>query len=532
MIGEWEAPVQRLTQQLEDLKLTLKSIDQSKNQLRPELERMTIELTSLLGAQNSKVEPLLEFPKILKSILSNKKVGAMVFGPDGEKLLYNERAQHLLAGLGDFNDHNHDFGFFKADGATHFNGKELPWVEALNGHTKKLEDTEMIVKRPGKEHQPVWLRVTVSTLAGAETGEIGGAIAFLADITEHVAVVNELSAICSELEQKLNNFTLASKELEMLSRKLSQVRSQDMELANQAAKDSQNRQPTSRQGAKNGRVLVADDVAVNQKLLKLQLERLGFTVTLVKSGLEAVEAVKASHFDLILMDCDMPELDGYEATEQIRALGQNKGNIPIIAVTAYDREGDRDKCLACGMNDFITKGSPEKLLQQSISKWINAAKLTSSEEEDTDISSRARVVLFDEDKDPSRSLTVDIDDLEDTYGGSETESILRLFLGVSSTFVECLELAVTSKDAEAVSHFAYSLKGPCASLNLTHLATLATQLAQQSVNAKWSAAEEIYEQLKSAYAPIYKQVSEILAALPTSTNSSNINNSATIEGGN
>lgn len=526
MIGEWEAPVQRLTQQLEDLKLTLKSIDQSKNQLRPELERMTIELTSLLGAQNSKVEPLLEFPKILKSILSNKKVGAMVFGPDGEKLLYNERAQHLLAGLGDFNDHNHDFGFFKADGATHFNGKELPWVEALNGHTKKLEDTEMIVKRPGKEDQPVWLRVTVSTLAGAETGEIGGAIAFLADITEHVAVVNELSAICSELEQKLNNFTLASKELEMLSRKLSQVRSQDMELANQAAKDSQNRPTTSRQVAKNGSVLVADDVAVNQKLLKLQLERLGFAVTLVKSGLEAVEAVKASHFDLILMDCDMPELDGYEATEQIRALGQNKGNIPIIAVTAYDREGDRDKCLACGMNDFITKGSPEKLLQESISKWINAASLTSSEE-DTDISTRARVVLFDEDKDPSRSLTVDIDDLEDTYGGNETESILRLFLGVSSTFVECLELAVTSKDAEAVSHFAYSLKGPCASLNLTHLATLATQLAQQGVTAKWSAAEEIYEQLKSAYAPIYKQVSEILAALPSSSN-----NSATIEGGN
>ena len=69
MIGEWEAPVQRLSQQLEELKLTLKSIDQSKNQLRPELERMTIELTSLLGAQNSKVEPLLEFPRILKSII-------------------------------------------------------------------------------------------------------------------------------------------------------------------------------------------------------------------------------------------------------------------------------------------------------------------------------------------------------------------------------------------------------------------------------------------------------------------------------
>ncbi|MDP3507041.1 MAG: response regulator [Candidatus Melainabacteria bacterium] len=519
MIGEWEAPVQRLSQQLDELKLTLKSIDQSKNQLRPELERMTIELTSLLGAQNSKVEPLLEFPKILKSILSNKKVGAMVFGPDGEKLLYNERAQHLLSGLGDFNEKgpNRDSGFFKADGATQFQSKELPWFEALSGHAKKLEDTEMIVKRPGKEDQPVWLRVTVSTLAGAESGEIGGAIAFLADITEHVAVVNELSAICSELEQKLSNFTLASKELEMLSRKLSQVRSQDMELANQASKDNQNRPANKRVISSNGRVLVADDVAVNQKLLKLQLERMGFEVTLVKSGVEAVEAVKASHFDLILMDCDMPELDGYEATEQIRTLGSNKSGVPIIAVTAYDREGDREKCLASGMNDFITKGSPENLLRQAISKWLNAAALSNSEE-DSDSVSRARVVLFDEDKgEHSRSLTVDINDLEDTYGGSETESILRLFLGVSSTFVDCLELAVESKDAEAVSHFAYSLKGPCASLNLTHLANLATQLAQLGVNSKWHSAEEIYQQLKSAYAPIQKQVSEILTDLPTST---------------
>lgn len=524
MIGEWEAPVQRLAQQLEDLKLTLKSIDQSKNQLRPELERMTIELTGLIGAKNSKVEPLLEFPRILKSILSNKQVGAMVFGPDGEKLLYNERAQFLLSGLGDITDpQNRDYGFFKGDGATHFQGKELPWVEALSGNTKKLEDTEMIVKRPGKEDQPLWLRVTVSTLAGAESGEIGGAIAFLADITEHVAVVNELSAICGELEQKLNNFTLASKELEMLSRKLSQVRSQDMELANQASKDNPNTSP--RKLASKGRVLVADDVAVNQKLLKLQLERMGFEVDLAKSGVEAVAAAKSTHFDLILMDCDMPELDGYEATKQIRALEQDNANVPIIAVTAYDREGDREKCMASGMNDFITKGSPEKLLRQSIAKWINAPSNfdPSSVEDDSEAVNRARVVLFDEDKGENRSLTVDINDLEDTYGGSETESILRLFLGVSSTFVECLELAVESKDAEAVSHFAYSLKGPCASLNLTHLAALATQLSQLGVNGKWSASEETYQQLKSAYAPVHQQVSEILAQLPaTSGSTSNV----------
>ena len=524
---EWEAPVQRLILQLDDIKITLKGIDQTKNQLRPELERMTIELTSLLGAQNSRVEPLLEFPRILKSILSNKQVGAMVFGTDGEKLLFNDRAQYLLAGSLHA-DEGDSHGIFKTDGVTHLTDKELPWAEALSGTAKKLEDSELIVKRPGQTDRPMWLRVTVSNLSGPESGEIGGVIAFLADITEHVAVVNELTNLCGELEQRLDNITLASKELDMLSRKLTRVRSQDIELADSANKEHENTaqvHPDVYDASKNTnelmgedvKVLVADDVAVNQKLLKLQLERMGFAVTLVKSGSEAVDAVRSDDFDLILMDCDMPEVDGYEATTQIRSLNPEKAQIPIIAVTAYDREGDREKCLAVGMNDFITKGSPETLLRQSITKWL-PAKITEGEQS---LANRARVVLFDDAREPSSLLSsraaegpIDIKQLESTYGAAESEAILRLFVGVSGTFVECLELAVESKDSEAVSHFAYSIKGPCASLGLSHMARKATQLAECGVKNRWREAISIYQELKEFYAPVDKQIAAILSQLP------------------
>ncbi len=525
MTVEWEAPVQRLILQLDDLKITLKGIDQTKNQLRPELERMTIELTGLLSAQNSRVEPLLEFPRILKSILSNKHVGAMVFGADGEKLLFNDRAQYLLAGSLNA-DEGDAHGLFKTDGTTHLTDKELPWAEALSGSVRKLEDTEIIVKRPGQPDRPLWLRVTVSTLAGPESGEIGGVIAFLVDITEHVAVVNELSNLCGELEQRLDNITLASKELDMLSRKLTRVRSQDIELADSANKehelamhDHADIEEVKEPAGEDVKVLVADDVAVNQKLLKLQLERMGFAVTLVKSGSEAVDAVRSADFDLILMDCDMPEVDGYEATTQIRALEPEKSQIPIIAVTAYDREGDREKCLAAGMNDFITKGSPETLLRQSITKWLPAKINEVGGEQNR--ANRARVVLFDDASEPSSLLSsrsaegpIDIKQLESTYGAAESEAILRLFVGVSGTFVECLELAVESKDSEAVSHFAYSIKGPCASLGLNHMAKKATQLAECGVKNRWREAMSIYQELKEFYTPVDKQISAILSQLP------------------
>ncbi|MBC7397758.1 MAG: response regulator, partial [Bdellovibrionales bacterium] len=106
---------------------------------------------------------------------------------------------------------------------------------------------------------------------------------------------------------------------------------------------------------KGVRVLLVEDNPINQKVAVKTLEKQGFLMTLANHGLEALELLKQQTFDLILMDCQMPEMDGYEATRRIRAYPLAVRNIPIIAMTANAMKGDRERCLQAGMNDYITK---------------------------------------------------------------------------------------------------------------------------------------------------------------------------------
>ena len=103
------------------------------------------------------------------------------------------------------------------------------------------------------------------------------------------------------------------------------------------------------------RVLAAEDNPVNQRVLRRLLERLGCSVDLASDGAEAVSRLESGEYDLVLMDCQMPGIDGFEATRRIRSLAGSKARIPIVAVTAHALEGDRERCLAAGMDDYVTK---------------------------------------------------------------------------------------------------------------------------------------------------------------------------------
>ncbi len=116
------------------------------------------------------------------------------------------------------------------------------------------------------------------------------------------------------------------------------------------------------------RILVAEDNRVNQRVMSQLLARLGHEAHLVSNGRETVEAARAVRFDLILMDCQMPEVDGFMATRELRAAGDKT---PIIALTAYALQGDRDKCIAAGMDGYLAKPVDFLELERTLAAYVH-----------------------------------------------------------------------------------------------------------------------------------------------------------------
>ena len=118
------------------------------------------------------------------------------------------------------------------------------------------------------------------------------------------------------------------------------------------------------------RVLLAEDNVVNQKVATHLLKKMGAQVDVVANGREALEMANHLHYDVILMDCQMPEMDGYEATRRIRSQNQT---VPIIALTAHAMKGDRQHCLEAGMNDYLSKPISNEALRQTLASWLGNA---------------------------------------------------------------------------------------------------------------------------------------------------------------
>lgn len=117
-------------------------------------------------------------------------------------------------------------------------------------------------------------------------------------------------------------------------------------------------------------LLVVDDNEVNRKVACGFLRKMGYEVDVAENGQEAVDAVLAKSYALVFMDCQMPVMDGYEATRQIKALQKSK-RLPVVAVTANAMDGDREKCLASGMDDYMTKPVRREKLQEMLDRWLN-----------------------------------------------------------------------------------------------------------------------------------------------------------------
>lgn len=247
----------------------------------------------------------------------------------------------------------------------------------------------------------------------------------------------------------------------------------------------------------NYRILLAEDNPTNQKVASAILGKLGYNVDLVNNGSEAIRALSTRTYDLILMDCQMPLMDGYEATKVIRdpASPVLNHDIPIIAMTAHALSGDQDKCLAIGMDDYLAKPVKPEFLATMLLKWLHR-------KDDSNPSERST---------PEKGSVLDIDELmERVEGDSEfAQEIIQLYLTNTKDQINSLKDAVNKQDREVITYLAHSLIGSSGDIGASSMQEIAGKIEQLGREGELSEISDIIGDLDHQFEFLQELISSL-----------------------
>jgi signal transduction histidine kinase/DNA-binding response OmpR family regulator len=241
---------------------------------------------------------------------------------------------------------------------------------------------------------------------------------------------------------------------------------------------------SARQPAKrfDGRVLLAEDNPVNQEVALNMLEAFGCRVEIAADGREVVEAVSRRGFDLIFMDCQMPEMDGYQATEWIResegAGGTETDRMPIVALTAHAMEGDRAACLAAGMDDYLVKPFSQDQLGAVLARWLEPVQEATEVVTDDEDGQTSETPSGPAETHPSidQKTLETIRALQRQGKPDLLERVIQIYLGDSLRLLEALRGAFSQGDGTGLKRQAHSLKSSSANVGALRLAELCKEL--------------------------------------------------------
>lgn len=227
----------------------------------------------------------------------------------------------------------------------------------------------------------------------------------------------------------------------------------------------------------SGRILLAEDHAVDQRVATAMLEHLGYEVDVVADGEEAVDAAVATPHRAILMDCQLPVLDGYQATEQIRNAEGTTRHTPIVAVTGSGSPSDRRRCLAAGMDDHLLKPLTLKEVTRVLTRWIPSAPPGTMI---TDPVEPAQVTSSTE-RDPQhpvldKEVIGGLQRLGDSVGEDLIRQLTLIFVEDSEAAIITLRAAVGAGDTAAVVRTAHALRGASVNLGATDLGRMFASL--------------------------------------------------------
>lgn len=216
------------------------------------------------------------------------------------------------------------------------------------------------------------------------------------------------------------------------------------------------------------RILIAEDNPVAQKVTLRQLESLGYEADCVGNGIEAVEALNRGTYALIFMDCQMPEMDGYDATREIRRREGGQRRTTIVALTANVQEGNRERCTAAGMDDYLSKPVGDAELKSVLQRWLEPL--------DQSVLDELRA-MGEDDADFLREVT-------------------DLYLEDSAKRIRAIETALASGNGAAMADAAHALKSSSGHIGATRVSSLTARLEQLGREGRLAEAVAAVNELK------------------------------------
>ncbi|MBT8079927.1 MAG: response regulator [Gammaproteobacteria bacterium] len=249
-------------------------------------------------------------------------------------------------------------------------------------------------------------------------------------------------------------------------------------------------------GSSKGLVLVVDDNKVNQQVAQSMLKSIGFETRCAENGNQALAAIGAEEFDLILMDCHMPELDGYETTREIRRREEKAAatvRIPIVAVTADFLESNRQSCIDAGMDDYVMKPFTQQQLRAVTMRWLVGAAANEPISVPVDEDGFSKLGDIQALACIDRDVFNEIRELDASEGATVVREIVVSYCATSTKMMVQLRTAVTDESMDLVEAIAHSLKGGSGQIGAAFLATLCEKMITAAKDADIERLEALLE---------------------------------------
>jgi CheY-like chemotaxis protein len=268
-----------------------------------------------------------------------------------------------------------------------------------------------------------------------------------------------------------------------------------------------------------GHVLLVEDNLVNQEIGAAMLGALGFTMDIANNGLEAVAMFECKRYNAILMDCQMPELDGFGATKRIRELesAANQPATPVIALTANAMHGDRERCIAAGMDDYLAKPFGKPMLSAILARWTGGAalppdaaeRMTSTKGQALSESGTGKTAAISPDKEPEppaeildKAALAEIRTMQHQGATNLLSRVIDLYLADVPRLVEEMRSAIDKADAVLLARAAHTLKSSSLNVGARRSAALCKAIETRARAGNAGTESMIFDKLQSELAQV------------------------------